>query len=122
MIKLSIPQSSSQPVYRQIYDEIAAQILSGNIPAGTPLPPIRTVSKELGVSVITVRSAWEALEADGLIQTRVGSGCFVSKLSGSDIALRRENVLRPQIEALIDSAQRMGVSKNELIELIDHIS
>ena len=52
---LSVLPSSDTPAYRQLYEQLAAQILSGALPSGTALPPIRTVAKELGVSVITVR-------------------------------------------------------------------
>jgi GntR family transcriptional regulator len=57
--------SSGKPIYLQIYEQIAAQILSGKIAQGTRLPPIRTVSLNLRVSVIPVKQAWEQLERKG---------------------------------------------------------
>ena len=60
-MKLSVNPNDKTPIYRQLYEQIAAEVLSGALSPGTPLPPIRTVSTELGVSMITVRSAWDAM-------------------------------------------------------------
>lgn len=118
-MKLSIIQSGSTPVYRQIYDEIAAQILSGVIAGGTPLPPIRTVAKELGVSVITVRGAWDALEADGLIITRAGSGCYAADLSRDELENMRLKTLDKPLRELINSAKQLGITVEELTDIVE---
>lgn len=118
MIGLSILPNSPVPVYRQIYDGIAAGIISGRISCGTPLPPIRTVAKELGVSVITVRNAWEALEADGLIVTKAGSGCYAAELTLSELDFLRTKALEKPLRELAASAKQLGVSVRELNEMI----
>ena len=77
-MKLTVTNTSPLPLYRQMYDQLAAQILRGEIAPGEVLPPIRTVAQELSVSLISVRRAWEELERDGFIHTAVGRGTFAA--------------------------------------------
>lgn len=117
-MKLSVLQNSEIPAYRQIFGQIAAQILSGELASGEALPPIRTVSRELAVSVITVRSAWDALEEAGLIETRAGSGCFVRALSDEERgAMRAQAVEKPLLE-FIERAKSFGFGADEAQELL----
>lgn len=118
MTGLTIIPNSPVPAYRQIYDGIASGIISGRIAGGSPLPPIRTVAKELGVSVITVRSAWDALEADGLIVTRAGSGCYAAELTSFELERMRLKALEKPLRELISSAKQLGMSVDELIETV----
>ena len=115
-MRLTVLPNTDTPAYRQIYEQIAGQILSGKLAAGESLPPIRWVAKELGVSVITVRGAWEALEADGLIETRVGSGCFVAALTEAERKERLDRALSPALHELIARAKSLGCSEQELID------
>ena len=117
-MRLSVLPNSETPAYRQICDQLAAAILSGELRAGEALPPIRTVSKELGVSVITVRSAWDALEHTGLIETRVGSGCFVRALSETQREALREEAIRAPLAELIEAGKTFGFTAPELCEKI----
>lgn len=113
-MRLTVLPNLETPAYRQISEQLTAEILSGELPAGTALPPIRAVSKALGVSVITVRGAWDALEADGLIETRAGSGCFVAELSEAERERRRTDALAAPISALLTAARALGYSEAEL--------
>lgn len=117
-MKLSVLPSSTVPAYRQLYDQIAGQILSGELKAGTTLPSIRSVSKELGISVITVRNAWDALLEKGLIESRAGSGCFVAGLDLKERENKRSDALAGQIRELVSKAKELGYSCGELIEMI----
>lgn len=78
-LNLPIMGASDTPIYKQVFDGIAAQILCGSLPGGTCLPPIRTIAAQLGISVITIKRAWEELERSGFITTNVGRGCFVAQ-------------------------------------------
>lgn len=71
--------NSEKPIYEQIYEQVSAQILNGELRAGEMLPSIRALARDLRISVITVKSAWEMLENGGFIVTRQGKGCFVSE-------------------------------------------
>ena len=81
-LNLPIMGASDTPIYKQVFDGIAAQILCGSLPGGTCLPPIRTIAAQLGISVITIKRAWEELERSGLITTNVGGGVLLRRLQG----------------------------------------
>ena len=117
-MKLSVNQNDKTPIYRQLYEQIASQILSGALNPGDPLPPIRTVSKELGVSMITVRGAWDALVNDGYLVSRPGSGCFVAPISEAHRQDRVSEKLSAAIDETVAAARSLGVSESELIEMI----
>ena len=106
---ISVIPDTSDPAYRQIYDQIGSQIISGGLAAGTVLPPIRTLAEQVGVSVITVRSAWELLERDGLIVTRAGSGCCVAELDREKLDGLKNAALSAQIQKLAKTAKKLGV-------------
>ena len=115
MIRLSILNTGKTPIYRQLYEQITAQILRGDLLPDTPLPPIRTVAKELGISVITVRNAWDALEADGYVKTVKGSGCYVlPRLSRTESAT--DEVLEAALLTAARRARETGVSADVLSE------
>ncbi len=117
-MKLSVNPNDKTPIYRQLYEQIASDVLSGALAPGTPLPPIRTVSKELGVSMITVRSAWEMLERDGYLVTRAGSGCFVAPLNDAHRQTKVDERLSAAVDALVSDAKSLGVDKETLIGMI----
>ncbi len=84
-MNIVISDTARTPIYQQIFEQIRAQIIRGELPSGAPLPPIRTIAKELRISVITVKKAWEMLEGLGLIATRVGRGTVVSAMSAQEL-------------------------------------
>lgn len=89
-MELIIRNNSGQPIYDQISGQIKAQILSGALSPGDALPSIRGLAKDLKISVITTKRAYDELEAQGLINTVAGKGCFVAE---PDLALFREQSL-----------------------------
>ena len=116
-MKLTVTNTSPLPLYRQMYDQLAAQILRGEIAPGE-VPPIRTVAQELSVSLISVRRAWEELERDGFIHTAVGRGTFAAALGETDKAAMRRAILK---EKLTDAAQfcaAVGASGEEAAALL----
>ena len=117
-MRLSVNPNDKTPIYRQLYDQIAGDVLSGALAPGTPLPPIRTVSKELGVSMITVRNAWEMLERDGYLVTRAGSGCFVAPINETHRQSKVDERLAAAVDALVAEAKTLGVEKDALIGMI----
>lgn len=101
-----INNQSGEPIYDQIYQQIKAQIISGELKEDNPLPSIRSLAKELHISVITTKRAYEELEKDGFIYTAPGRGSFVAK---KNTELLREETLR-QIEEHLDAALKLGAS------------
>src|SRR5579862_7082283 len=75
--KLDLAAESETPLYRQIYDQVRAAILSGRMPRGERLPPTRELAGSLGLNRTTIAAAYELLESEGLIKGHVGRGSFV---------------------------------------------
>lgn len=114
-----IDNRSGAPIYDQICQQIRAAILSGELSADEALPSIRNLARDLRISVITTKRAYEELEHEGLIYTVAGVGCFVAR---QNTALLREQVLR-QIEEHLHAAAQLAagadVTREELREMLD---
>ena len=114
-----ISNASGKPIYEQITVQIKSQILSGALTAGDALPSMRTLAKELRISVITTKRAYEDLERDGFIETVAGKGSFVASKNAEFL---REEALRRVEAALqqaVDTASRSGVSPQALRQMLD---
>ena len=73
-----LSNTSGKPIYEQIADQVKEQIMSGTLEAGDALPSMRLLAKELRISVITTKRAYEELERDGFLENVPGKGCFVA--------------------------------------------
>ena len=117
-MKLSIDNRSGQPIYEQIFMQIKGQIISGDLSENAPLPSIRNLAKDLRISVITTKRAYDELERMGFIYTVPAKGCFVAP---RNVELLREEHLR-RIEAhlseAVDLARGSRISREELIEML----
>ena len=116
-MELIIRNSADQPIYDQIASQIKDQILSGALQPGQALPSIRALAKELKISVITTKRAYDELEAAGFLYTVAGKGCFVAE---KDLELIREQRLREVEEHLSTAAElgkSCGLGKDELKKL-----
>ena len=117
-MNIQIKNSSNDPIYLQIKNQIRDAILNGELEAEELLPSIRFLAKELRVSVITTKRAYDELERDGFIHSVQGKGSFVAP---QNIDLMRETFLK-KIEANITEilryAKLAGLSHDELIEMI----
>lgn len=112
-----ISNANDQPIYEQIYQQIKKHILSGSLAQDEMLPSIRSLAKDLRISVITTKRAYEELEKEGFIYARSGKGFFVSE---RDLKLVRESNLRLIEDYLQKIAQLAGIcelSEAELIEM-----
>lgn len=116
-MNIIISNASDKPIYQQIFDQISAQIIKGELEPGTMLPPIRTAAKELHISVITVKKAWEELERLGFIDTMVGRGCFVSDLSSNDLQSKLGSLLDEKIEKDIAYYKALGLSLEQVLDI-----
>lgn len=105
-------------MYQQIVDQITAKVMAGDWTAGQSLPSIRELAAGSGVSVITVRRAYEELERAGVIATRQGKGSMVAERGDLPTVLMHEELQR-QLEGLLACAARLGLPRNELHRLID---
>ncbi|WP_054860764.1 GntR family transcriptional regulator [Gracilibacillus sp. JCM 18860] len=120
-MKIDISNTSEKPIYQQLFEQISAQILMGEIDQGYNLPPIRQAAKELRVSIITIKKAWEELERSGLIYTITGKGCFVSELSSDDKLQKRNDMIRKQMRKDVSYYKSFGLTMDEIIKLLKEI-
>ena len=114
-----ISNSSGKPIYEQITDQVKEQIMAGALAAGDALPSMRLLAKELRISVIPTKRAYEELEREGFLTTVPGKGCFVAPQNPE---LVREDTLRRAEEHLshaVDVAKAGGVTLAELTETLN---
>ena len=118
-MNLFIDNKSGAPIYDQIYTQIKNEILNGNLQPDEALPSIRALAKDLRVSVITTKRAYEELEQAGFIRTIPAKGFFVAAKNTE--LLREENL--KQIESHLTEAVRLaascGLAKNDLVEMLE---
>ena len=113
-----ISNSSDKPLYEQIASQIKGMILKGELREGDALPSMRLLAKELRISVITTKRAYEELEREGFIVSATGRGSFVA---GQNVELIREEQLRQvqeQLQKVVEIARSSAVSLEELTELL----
>ena len=114
-----IDNKSGTPIYDQIYTQIKGQIISGTLREDEMLPSIRALAKDLRISVITTKRAYDELEQEGFIYTLPGKGSFVAK---RNLQLVREENLR-RIEQAMQEIRRLaassGLSRVEVLEMWD---
>lgn len=101
-----IKNASNQPIYEQIYTQLKNHIISGQLQEGDALPSIRGLAKDLKISVITTKRAYDELEQEGFIYTVAGKGCFVAE---KNTELIRENNLK-KLEGLLEEALELAGS------------
>jgi GntR family transcriptional regulator len=117
-VDIIIRNASDKPIYEQITLQIKNMIISGALSEGDPLPSMRLLAKELRISVITTKRAYEDLERDGFIETVTGKGSFVAV---RNVSLIREAQLRQAEEYLqnaVNVARSSGISLEELTEIL----
>ena len=117
-MNILIDNKSSEPIYNQIYSQIKNQIISGELKEDEMLPSIRGLAKDLRISFITTRRAYEELEKEGFIYTLPAKGCYVAP---KNVELLREENLK-KIEEHIEQIAKLAVSCNlsryDIIEMI----
>lgn len=117
-MNIIISTSIDKPLHVQIADCIRAEVLSGRLQAEEPLPSIRQLALDLGVSVITVKNAYEALQAEGFIYSFPSKGFYVSPLSEEKIKAIKESILKKTLERQMEYLEKMGLSKDDVISAL----
>ena len=120
-MNIFIDNKSGLPIYDQIYSQIKSQIISGGLREDQLLPSIRNLAKDLGISVITTRRAYDELEREGFINTEAGQGCFVAAKNTE--LLREENLrqIEERLQEIRDLAAACGLSREDIIEMFSVI-
>ena len=113
-----IDNKSGVPIYDQIYSQIKAQIISGELQENEMLPSIRGLAKDLRISFITTKRAYEELEREGFIYTVPAKGCYVAQKNTE--LLREENLkkIEEHLEQIIRLAATCGLTRGDILEMV----
>ena len=117
-MEIYISNAGQTPIYAQITAQIREKILTGELQAGDALPSIRLLAKELRISVISVKRAWEELERDGFIITAVGRGTFAASLREEQRREKRLGLMKKKLAPGLAFCRMMGADAAELQQLI----
>lgn len=113
-----ISNASGRPIYEQITQQIKSIIMNGVLDEGDALPSMRLLAKELRISVITTKRAYEDLERDGFIETVTGKGSFVARKNKEFIREEQMRVMEEHLQKAADAARAGGITQDEMIEMI----
>lgn len=116
-MRLYVSTKSEIPIYEQLYTQFITQILAGTLQADQCLPSIRLVARELNISVIPVKAAYEKLEKDGYIYTMQGKGCFVAPLSAKE---RQMQLAREKLCETVQYCRALGLSDEEIKDILEN--
>lgn len=117
-MNIIISNSSQKPIYEQITTQIKSQIINGDLEEGSALPSMRSLAKELRISVITTKRAYEDLERDGFIETVAGKGSFVAQRNVEFIREEQIKTVETHLESAVDAAKLAALSLSEMQELL----
>ncbi len=121
-MNMIIDTYSMTPIYEQIVDSVKRMILSGELRENDVLPSVRVLSRDLKISALTVKKAYDTLEEEGLTSTVHGKGTYVSAANRSLIQEERRRELEKDLEAVAEKAERYGVSREELKRMLEIIT
>ena len=118
-MNIVISNKDDRPIYEQITSQMKNMILSGKLKEGSQLPSIRALAKDLRISVITTKRAYEELERDGFIITVAGKGSYVAENNSAVLKEEKMKQLEENVRRLIEEAYNSGISKEEVKEIFD---
>lgn len=118
-MNILISNASPQPLYEQIEEQVRNQILSGALRQGDPMPSIRHLARELKVSVITAKRAYDDLEAEGFLTTAPGKGTFVSLANLERLRQVAMSQIEGKLAEAVDAARAIGLGLAELQQLTE---
>jgi len=113
-----ISNSNEKPIYDQIASQIKNMIMLGDLKTGDALPSMRLLAKELRISVITTKRAYEDLERDGFIESITGKGSFVSAGNTEFLREQQLRIVEEHLQKAVDTAKKSGITPDELVEII----
>lgn len=117
-MNISISNSSGKPIYEQITSQIKNLIITGELQSGDPLPSLRFLAKELRISVISTKRAYEDLERDGFIESVAGKGSFVAQKNPEFIREENLRIAERHLQQAVDVARSSGITVQELTDML----
>lgn len=120
-MNLIINHTSMEPIYEQIVAQIKAEVIEGRMTAGDALPSVRVLSRELKISALTVKKAYDNLEEEGLVVTVHGKGSFIAAANQELLMEERRKELEKELEAAVQKARTGGLTAKEIRESFEII-
>ena len=120
-MKIIINHSSMVPIYEQIVDQIKTLIRNGELKENDNLPSVRSLSKELKISALTVKKAYDNLEAEGFTVTVHGKGTYVSAANAELLLEAQKKAVAADLEMAIQKGRRCGISDEDIRTLFEMI-
>lgn len=120
-MNILISNSSEKPIYEQITSQMKSMIISGELEAGTLLPSMRTLAKELRISVITTKRAYEDLERDGFIYTVIGRGSFIAEKNLEFLREEQLRIVEDHLVKAVAGAKTGGIRLEEMQDILKMI-
>jgi GntR family transcriptional regulator len=118
-MNLTIQSKSSEPIYEQIKNQLKENIISGKLKQGEALPSIRNLARDLKISVITTKRAYEELEKEGLIYSVAGKGFYVDNPDMAYLTEKKVQGVEQQLEAVLALCRQADLSKEDVKDMID---
>lgn len=118
-MNIQIRSKSSEPIYEQIKNQIKEAVISGELEAGEPLPSIRNLARDLKISVITTKRAYEELEQEGMVYSVAGKGFYVDSPDTGYLVEKKMQSLEGQLEAVLLSCREAGISREDVKDMVD---
>ncbi|MCM3756440.1 GntR family transcriptional regulator [Sporosarcina aquimarina] len=117
-MQIILSNQSKEPLYEQIMNQVISAVLSGEMEEGSALPSIRQLAKDLHISVITTKRAYEELEKVGFIYSIVGKGSFVAEQNMEVIREKKLKAIEEQLGNVIRNSKEIGISYDELQDIL----
>ena len=117
-MNIQINNSSDDPIYLQIKNQIKTQIISGDLKVGEQLPSIRSLAKELRISMLTAKRAYDELELDGFINSVQGKGNFVAAQNKELIREEYLKKIEEKLQEIVELSEIAGITNDELVQML----
>ena len=117
-MKIIVSNSSNEPIYEQIANQIKGMIIKGELEEGEALPSIRALAKDLQISVITTKRAYEELEKEGFIETMQGKGSFVAMQNKELMKEKKLKIIEEKLAEVVEESRLLGLKYIEVKEML----
>ena len=117
-MRVIISNTSNEPIYNQITNQIKAEIIKGELEEGELLPSIRGLAKDLQISVITTKRAYDELEKEGFIQTVPGKGSYVAIQNKELMREKKLKIIEEKLTQIVEESKLMGFSYEDINEML----
>jgi GntR family transcriptional regulator len=118
MVTMKIDLDNGKPIYLQIIDYLKMAILSGRYRDGDRIPPVRELAMLLRINPNTVAKAYKIMQDEGMLASRPGGGSFIVAPETDGFQREREQTLRDDIARLLDKADKLGITREQLLEIM----